>query len=241
MRRDTRDGDGCAVEIHIHKIAGNRAGSVGTVTFRIFRGHKVGRSVVSIAPGADDFVITGGRVVRVAGWGAHAQVIASPFVHIAVIGSSAEGRMVKVDAAIQDANQNAFALGADRIGNSRAVPNIARANPLGTRVGGVGVGLVFQDFANAGQALQVFGFLRGKFHGDAIQNHVIDIADFDGTPKQAFSLGQHGLAIDCQAVQVVPAFQGVDVRAAFRSGERSAFEEHDVARHFGFVDDVALS
>ncbi len=239
VRRDAGNGDFSTVEIHIHKIAGNGAGGVGAVAFRVFRGHEVGGSVGSIAPGADNFVVTGIGILWIAVGGADAQVIAGPFIFKAVGRRIAEGRMVKVDAGIDNADQYAFAFAANTVRNSRAVPNVARANPFRTHFGVDGVGLVFQDFADAGQALQVFGFLRAQLNGDAVQDHVVDITDLDGTPQQAFRLRQHRLAIDCQAVQVVPAFNAVDARAALGSAERGAFEEHNVARDFGFVDHIS--
>ncbi len=184
---------------------------------------------MGIAPGANNLVITSGSVKRISARGTHAQVIASPFVHIAICRCGAEGRMVEVDAGVKDTNQDAFAPGSDIIGNGAAIPNGPRADPFRTSIGGVGVVLIFEDFADARQTLQFFRFLRAQFDRNTIKDHVIHIADFDRTTQQTFSLRQHRLAIDCKGIQVVLTFNAVHGCSAFGSSERGAFEQHDVA------------
>ena len=146
--------------------------------------------------------------------------------------------MVKVDAAVQDANQHALTLGSKRVRNGAAGPNTIGANPFGTRIGIQRVVAVFQDFADAGHAFQVFSFLSAQLNGDAVQNYVINIADLDGTPQQILSLEKHRLAIDSQAVQVVLALNAVDSHAAFGAAERSAFKKDNISRDFCLVDNV---
>ena len=146
--------------------------------------------------------------------------------------------MVEVDTGIDDADQNAFALGPQRIGSGSAIPNRTRANPCRTSIGVVGVVLIFEDSANAWHALKVFSFFCAQLNRNRIEDHVINVADFDSSAQKPLSLRENRLAVDSERVQIVLTLNAVDGRAAFGSGKRCAFKHHDVARDFRLIDDL---
>ena len=89
--------------------------------------------------------------------------------------------MVKVDAGIDDANQYALTVVTSTTQNSIAIPDFTRANPLRASVGGQCVILVFQNFGDAGHAHQGFRFQHAQFDRHTVEDHVINIANINGT------------------------------------------------------------
>ena len=80
VRRNAGDGHRGSVEIQVHCIPSNRAGSVRTVTIAVFGGHKVGGSVVGVAVCTHQLVIASIRILRVPAGSANTQVITGPFI-----------------------------------------------------------------------------------------------------------------------------------------------------------------
>jgi len=80
VRRNAGDGHRGSVEIQVHCIPSNRAGSVRTVTIAVFGGHKVGGSVVGVAVCTHQLVIASIRIFRVPAGSANTQVITGPFI-----------------------------------------------------------------------------------------------------------------------------------------------------------------
>ena len=162
---------------------------MGAMTFGVFRADYFVRFSSHIGKGTDEFIVTGSGV----GWVtrcriADAQVVASPIVDIAIRWGSAEGRMVEVDAGINDADQYALTLG---IHTSRGftIPDGRGTDGCRTLVS-IGVFHWGKQYLDTGLGCQASGLFGGQEHGEAIGGVAVAEEHFRGETQHRVCRGE---------------------------------------------------
>jgi len=100
------------------------------MAFTIFGGNKIRRTVIRVTISTHDFVIAGISIVwiiKVPIRIAYTKIVACPGIFIIILRGITKRRVVKVDAGINNTNEDAFTLCTDLIRNSCAIPDFRRA------------------------------------------------------------------------------------------------------------------
>src|SRR5690606_36596192 len=199
---------------------------------------EVGHVDVGVGRIADPDVVTGAQRVGVV-------------VAVAAVGLGdgvGEGRVGRVDPAVEDADDDAFALRGALLaaGCARAVPEGGRADPLGSVVGLEFALLVDLDGDDAGEVGHGARFVAGQGHRDAVDGVGVGVHDLGGAAGLVADRGdQVGLG-RFEVVAVGAHGRGVGVEAVGPAGlGRGGGDVVDAAlvRRYGRVgelDDVQL-